>query len=614
MRILFLSLAFVFFHPNYSRAQKSSYWQQEVDYVMEVDVDVDTYQYKGIQKLTYTNNSPDVLKKVYYHLYFNAFQPNSEMDIRLQNIKDPDPRMMTNTGTLETPVLQSSISLLRPNEIGFLQINSLTQNKKLLRYTVDGTILEVFLDKPIQPGKKAVFEMEFLGQVPIQIRRSGRNNREGVALSMTQWYPKMAVYDLDGWHTQSYIGREFYGEWGDFDVTLHIDKKYVVGGTGVIQNPKEVGHGYEPKSSRLKKKKGNKLKWHFKAPNVHDFTWAADPYFLHDIISTSSGTKLHFFYKSTLKAPFLKNWKDLQPKTAALLEYYNKQIGVYPYPQYAVIQGGDGGMEYGMCTLVTGERSFGSLVGVVAHELAHSWFQFVLASNESRYPWMDEGFTTYISNKAEKVVLEKFSENPNKGSYDSYYQFVKYNISEPMTTHADYYRYNYVYGVSSYDKGALFLSQLEYIIGKECLEKTLKKYYSKFKFKHPTPRDFLRTAEEISGLSLDWYFNNWIETTNKIDYSVSVKKGNEIVLERIGSMHMPIDLFVSYEDGTEAYFYIPIVAMRGAKESGATLLKDWSWVAPQYRFSVQKKIQSVAIDPLEFMADVDQSNNRFPRK
>jgi hypothetical protein len=614
MRSLFLSFVIAVFFTQTTPAQKACYWQQQVDYMMEIDMNVDTYQYKGKQKLTYANHSPDVLKKVYYHLYFNAFQPNSEMDIRMQHIKDPDPRMMTNTGTSENPVLKSRISLLKPNERGFLKINSLTQNKKSLRYTIDGTILEVLLNKPIQPGKKAVFEMEFLGQVPQQIRRSGRNNREGVAFSMTQWYPKMAVYDFEGWHTQSYIGREFYGEWGNFDVTLYIDKKYVVGGTGVLQNPKEVGHGYQPKGSPLKNRKGNKLKWHFKAPNVHDFTWAADPEFLHDILSTDNGTELHFLYKSTLKDSFLKNWKELQPKTAALLEYYNKHIGNYPYPQYSVIQGGDGGMEYGMCTLITGERSFGSLVGVVAHELAHSWFQFVLASNESKYPWMDEGFTTYISNKAEDAVLEKFSKNPNKGSYESYYQFVKYNISEPMTTYADYYHYNYVYGVSSYDKGALFLNQLAYIMGKERLEKTLNKYYEDFKFKHPTPLDFIRTAEKVSGLSLDWYLNNWIETTHTIDYSVSVKKGNEIILERIGSMHMPIDLLVSYEDGTDAYFYIPIVAMRGVKDSKSILLKDWSWVAPKYRFSVQKKIQSVSIDPLEFMADIDKSNNSFSRK
>jgi aminopeptidase N len=271
-------------------------------------------------------------------------------------------------------------------------------------------------------------------------------------------------------------------------------------------------------------------------------------------------------------------------------------------------------MEYGMCTLITGERSFGSLVGVVAHELAHSWFQFVLATNESKYPWMDEGFATYISQKAEDKVLERFSENPNKASYDSYYKFVTYNISEPMTTHADHYRYNYAYGISSYDKGAIFLKQLAYVIGEEPLEKVLQKYYKDFKFKHPTPHDFLRTAEKISGISLDWYYNNWIETTHEIDYSVTVNGENEIVLDRIGSMHMPLDFVVSYDDGTKAYFYIPIVAMRGEKRTNAELLNDWSWVAPQYRFSVQKKIQSVAIDPLELMADIDKSNNRFPRK
>src|SRR5690606_7520530 len=149
------------------------------------------------------------------------------------------------------------------------------------------------------------------GQVPVQIRRSGRNSEEGVALSMTQWYPKLAEYDFEGWHANPYIGREFHGVWGNFDVTLKIDKNYVVGGTGYLQNPNEIGHGYE--TGTVKRPSGDKLSWHFVAPNVHDFTWAADPEYVHDTAQVPDGPLLHFFYKNndSIKA----NWKALQPKT-----------------------------------------------------------------------------------------------------------------------------------------------------------------------------------------------------------------------------------------------------------------------------------------------------------
>ena len=302
-----------------SFAQHSTYWQQHVDYTMDIDMDVEKFQFKGYQKLLYTNNSPDILNVVYYHLQLNAFQPGSDMDIRLQNIPDPDRRMVNNLGTKENPVYQSRIAELKPNEIGYQKVISLSQNGKKVDYEVIGTILKVVLNEPIKPGDKATFEMEFEAQVPLQIRRNGRNNREGVALSMAQWYPKLAEYDDEGWHISQYIAREFYGVWGNYDVTIHIDKNYVVGGTGYLQNPQEVGHGYEDKNIALKLPNSHKLTWHFKAPNVHDFSWAADPEYLHDMILGENGVELHFFYKNNPETN--ENWKKLQPKTAELLAY-----------------------------------------------------------------------------------------------------------------------------------------------------------------------------------------------------------------------------------------------------------------------------------------------------
>ncbi|MGB5244700.1 MAG: M1 family metallopeptidase [Lutimonas sp.] len=590
-----------------SFAQEGTYWQQHADYTMDIDMDVEKFQYKGYQKLLYTNNSPDILNVVYYHLQLNAFQPGSDMDIRLQHIPDPDRRMVNNLGTRENPVYQSRIAELKPNEMGYQRVISLTQNGKKVDYEVIGTILKVKLVESMRPGDKAKFEMEFDAQVPLQIRRNGRNNREGVALSMAQWYPKLAEYDDEGWHISQYIAREFYGVWGDYDVTIHIDKDYVVGGTGYLQNPQEVGHGYEDKNKALKLPNSDKLTWHFKAPNVHDFSWAADPAYVHDMILGENGVELHFFYKNNPETN--ENWKKLQPKTAELLAYYNKHLGEYPYKQYSVIQAGDGGMEYAMCTFITGGRNLGSLIGVTAHEFAHSWFQFLLATNELKHGWMDEGFTSYISSMAENEILDQKLENPNEGSYNGYYRLVASGVEQPQSLHADMFDYNFAYSNAAYSKGAVFLAQLAYIIGEENLAETLKKYYADFKFKHPKPNDIKRTAEKVSGLQLDWYLNLWTQTTSTIDYGIKDIQDKTIRLEKIGTMPMPLDILVTYSDGKKELYHIPLQEMMGHKPTNATILPSWSWVHPSYSFQTKKQVKSVEIDPENRMADIDKTNN-----
>lgn len=584
--------------PN-KTANNTGYWQQHVDYKMNVTMDVTNYQYTGTQQLVYTNNSPDVLTRVYYHLYFNAFQPGSEMDVRSQTIADPDSRVGDRIGKL------------KPDEIGFLNVTSLKQNGIILNYDVVGTVLQVQLHEPIKPGEKVTFDMVFNGQVPVQIRRSGRNSAEGVALSMTQWYPKLAEYDFEGWHADPYIGREFHGVWGDFDVTINIDKNYVVGGTGYLQNPNEIGHGYE--TGEVKKPKGDMLSWHFIAPKVHDFTWAADPEFIHDTMQVPDGPMLHFLYKKTLEAEYLENWKKLQPKTVELMEYFSEHIGKYPYKQYSVIQGGDGGMEYGMCTLITGKRKFGSLVGVTAHELAHAWFQFLLATNEARHYWMDEGFTSYISDYAMNAVMDGNEENPTTNAYRGYIYLATSGKEQPLTTHADRFEYNQAYGISAYSKGEVFMAQLGYVIGEDNLKATIKKYYNDFAFKHPTPIDFIRTAEKITDFELDWYLIDFAQTTNTIDYGVKAVSGNKVTLERIGLMPMPIDLTITYTDGTTEDYYIPLRMMRGKKPTTASTLSDWAWAYPTYTFEASKAIKSVQIDPKEWMADINKVNNKFEK-
>ena len=618
--VLITSMGFAQNNPN------PGCWQQHVDYKMDVNMDVKKFQYTGKQEIVYTNNSNDTLRKVYYHLFNNAFQPGSEMDARLQSISDPDKRMVRTFKKEGKDVKESKISTLKPNEIGYLNIANFKQDGAVATTKVVGTILEVTLAKAILPKQKTTLSLDFEGQVPLQIRRSGRLSEEGVALSMTQWYPKLCEYDFEGWQADPYIGREFHGVWGDFDVKITIDKNYTIGGTGYLQNKNEIGHGYEDAGVKvIHPKKTKTLTWHFVAPNVHDFAWGADNEYIHDILIGDNGVELHFFYKN--QKDNLENWKKMQPKTAALLTFFNEKIGPYPYKQYSVIQGGDGGMEYGMSTLITGNRSFGSLVGVTAHEMAHSWFQFVLATNETKHEWMDEGFTSYISDLAmDKVLPPKTPKNTFEDAYNNYIYLAKSGREQPLSTHSDRFDLNMAYGISAYSKGEVFLAQLGYIIGQENLDKTIKRYYHDFKFTHPTPNDFKRTAERVSGANLDWYLLDWTLTTNTIDYaikSVTENKNNTaVILERKGRMPMPLDIMVEYTDGSKEFFYIPQTMMRWEKpnpypEVKSTTLKDWGWAHPTFTFEINKPksdIKSIVIDPSELMADVNREDNSYSKK
>ena len=622
MKKIFL-LVFIGFGISKTTAQSKGYWQQHVDYKMEVTMDVKSYQYKGKQELVYTNNSSDTLHRVFYHLYNNAFQPGSEMDMRLQTIKDPDGRMVNKIKVGDKDVKESRISKLQPNEMGYLHVSNFKQDGENATAKEVETILEVTLAKPLLPGKSTTFTLDFEGQVPIQIRRSGRNNKEGIELSMAQWYPKMAEFDFEGWHADPYIAREFHGVWGNFDVKITIDKNYLLGGSGYLQNGNEIGYNYQDKGVLVSiPKKQKTLTWHFVAPNVHDFTWAADKNYIHDVVPTNFGTTLHFIYKNN--PAIIENWEKAESKTVQLMEYYNRIVGKYPYEQYSVIQGGDGGMEYAMCTLILGEGKLDGLVGVIAHEMGHSWFQHILASNESKHPWMDEGFTSFIEDLGVNEIAEKKVENPFISAIKSYIALANSGKEQPLSTHGDRYDENRSYSIASYSKGEVFLVQLQYLIGKENLMKTLQKYYTDFKFKHPTPNDIKRTAERVSGANLDWFLTDWTETLNTIDYGIkNVESATDgvqktgISLERIGRTPMPIDLLVEYTDGTKESFYIPLRMMSFVKENPnpevkRTVLKDWTWGNPNYFFEIEKpksSIKKITIDSNGLLADVKPDNN-----
>ena len=604
-----------------SAQAQDNHWQQQADYQMNVTMNVKNFQYKGVQKVTYINNSPDTLTTVFFHLYFNAFQPNSEMDANLQTLPDPDGRMATNVGTPQRPIYESRIAKLTPDEIGYLRVKKLTQDGVPATISHESTILKVTLPTPILPHSRTVLGLDFEGQVPVMIRRAGRNSPDGVALSMAQWYPKMVAYDHKGWHTTEYLGREFYGVWGNFDVKITLDKTYLVGASGVLQNPNEIGFGYEDKGVKVPTTKAATKTWHFIAERVHDFTWAADPQYVHDKHQLADGKIIHFIYKK-----YKDTWKQIQEPMLKVFDYYNQLVGKYPWPQYSFIQGGDGGMEYAMCTLMVGNEKYERLVGTAAHELAHAWFQHLLATDEAAYPWMDEGFTSYIEYLAEHQILKtKKTANPFESAYKGYFGLVKSGFQEPTITHSDRFATNYAYSVTAYYKGLLFLTQLDYLMGNEALQKTLKRYYNEYAFKNPTPNDFIRIAEKVSGMQLQWFLNEFMETDHTADYAISKVEGKgnktEVTLKRVGRLPLSIDLWVTDKAGNIRYVYVPL-RMNYAEKPNTypayprTVLPAWGWGNPTYTFTLDmplEDIKSITLDPENKSVDTDKENNSFSK-
>ncbi|MBL7874676.1 MAG: M1 family peptidase, partial [Cyclobacteriaceae bacterium] len=269
--------------------------------------------------------------------------------------------------------------------------------------------------------------------------------------------------------------------------------------------------------------------------------------------------------------------------------------------------------------LIMGEGSQAGLNGVMAHEVTHSWYQMVLASNESLYAWMDEGFTDFASEEAMNTIFNEPIDHAR--SYSSYFSLVESGLQEPASQHSDHFNTNRAYGTAAYSMGSVFLHQLKYIMGTDNFYRGIKLYYNTWKMRHPEPNDFLRVMEKTSNLQLHWYYRYWIQTTKRIDYGINLvaeKEGSTMIeLQRVGEFPMPVDLLVKYKDGSEELIYIPLNEMMGGKpkenSTKRTDLTPWPWVNPTYTFSLPTKvgkIESIEIDPSLRMADISRKNNK----
>ncbi len=573
-------------------------WQQSVSYDMEATLDTSLHQYHGVAKVNYKNNSPETLDKVFWHLFFNAFQPGSMMDVRSRTIEDPDRRV------------GSRIVELPEEEWGWIHMERVRAFGQDAEFEEDGTVLVVDLPKSLRPGKSVTFELAWTAQVPRQIRRSGWMNKEGVEYSMTQWYPRLCEFDHHGWHSNPYIGREFHGIWGDFEVTLDVPDGYVIAATGVKTSEKSVDGPLGTARTQST----------FEAQDVIDFAWAADPDFISESVAVDD-VELTLVHQADPEID--SNWTALAEYAAKAMTFINEDIGPYAYPKYTVAQGGDGGMEYPMITLITGERSLRSLVGVTVHEMAHSWFQAIVATNESLHEWMDEGFTSWAESRCMAHLFAdpmKPSENPHSWAYASYIRQHLSGNEEPLITHADHYKTNRAYGVGAYSKGEVLVEQLGAIVGPEVRDAAMRRYFKEWSFKHPGPHDFKRVVERESGLELDWYFQDMMHTTNAVDYQVSgVQVHNDsavIQLARSGDMAMPQDLTLTWEDETTTAVHIPLVMMRGHRMlvDGEILGADWPWVDPTYALTLPtggKRLKTVELNASGLVADVHPENDEI---
>ncbi len=417
-------------------------------------------------------------------------------------------------------------------------------------------------------------------------------------------------------HPTPYVGREFYGVWGDFTVNITIDKNYILGGTGYLQNANQVGYGYESPGTKVARPEGDKLTWKFYAPNVHDFMWAADPEYKHISKKVRDSLTIHVLYKTSNTTD--ADWQAMLANAERALPFIEKTFGPYPYKQYSFIHGGDGAMEYPMATLLINQGSW-------LHEWMHSWYYGMLGTNESLYPWMDEGFTDYAGGRV-RAFLENNPAWPYTNSYANYFNLVKSGKEEPLSTHADHYNTNFAYGASAYSKGTVFMEQLGYITGAPVRDKILLEYYREWRFKHPNASDFIRLAEKVSDMKLDWYKEYFIYSTKTIDYGVDSlwEEGGKtkVRIRRLGLMPMPVDLQLTFKDGSRELHYVPLNLMYGEKPvEDATIPRKvyeaWKWTNDTYVVQSDRKltdITTVEIDPSQRMADLDRRNNKLELK
>lgn len=624
-------------NPNYWKNSKPfpGYWQQDVHYRIKAKIDDETDIITGSEQLTYWNNSPDTLHQVFFHLYQNAFQPGSYYHKLLKN-NNKKPRF----GKYEQQGLGTTIQKFKING-------------RSTQYEIENTILQAKLSQPLMPGESLEFSIEFKtyfdggGSIRRRMKifqHHGYKHYDGV-----HWYPRISVYDRKfKWTTDQHMGREFYGDFGTYDVELTFPVHYVVGATGYLQNRREVlprelrkklditnfaNKPFGEKPSVIIPATDNTKTWKFHAENVHDFAFTADPtYRIGE--KTWNGVRCIALVQEQ-KATY---WQNIPNYTANVVKTYSQDYGKYVYPKIIVADARDG-MEYPMLTLCGGTGPGNH--SLIAHEVGHNWFFGMLGNNESYRASMDEGFTQFITSWAldriegkyfyaprprniyEKWFIDTLT-NKERGVFKGYLDdALKNKDRPPLNTHSDDFNGALHHGGGYrqvYYKMATMLYNLRYVLGEELFLNAMQHYVSKWKIKHPYFEDFKEAIMDYANTDLNWFFDQWFTTSKSIDYAVKkVKKGKEdntylITFERLGEMQMPLKFTVTTRAGKKKDFLVPNNFF--VKSTGATVLPRWiGWgnkLNPDYtaKIKIEGKIRNVVIDPDHILADEYQINNR----
>ena len=620
-------------NPNYwkNKLPFPGYWQQDVHYTIKAKIDETTDIITAEEELVYTNNSPDQLSVVYFHLYQEAFQPESYYDkLNKANHHTPD------YGPYEKQGLGTEVDFI-------------TANNTELKTEQDNTILKVYLDKPLTPGQTIIFQIKFktyfdnsngVGRRFKKFDVDGKTHYDGV-----HWYPRIVVYDRKfGWCTDQHLGKEFYGDFGCYDVELEFSGNYIVEATGNLINRDEVLPADLRAKLDIKNFKEQKASiseiipynpaqrkiWKYHAENVHDFAFTADPTYR---IGEATWNGISII--SMAREENAWSWQNAAEYTAKVIETYSRDFGMYVYHKMVVADAEDG-MEYPMITLDSGSDP--GYRGLLAHEVGHNWFFGQVGNNETYRAALDEGFTQFLTAWAlEHIDGDTIVENPSNNWYERMFEeprlvretsvYTRYIIDAAkgndafLNTHSDDFESALGHGGGYrqvYYKTATMLYNLQYVLGDDLFLDAMKNYFNEWKIAHPYFEDFRNSIIRYTKSDLNWFFDQWMETKKSIDYSVvNAKFGNTenqylIKFKRKGEMQMPIDFVVIGENDSIYKFHIPNTWF--VKKTDASILPKWTgWGKLNEEYTavviIPVQIKDVIIDPSKRLADVNQLNN-----
>jgi len=621
-------------NPHYwkNKSPILGYWQQDTYYKIQASLDDQTDIITGEEELTYFNNSPDTLTYVYFHLYENAFQPESYTEdlYRGNGIK-------VKYGKYE--------SQKKGTEVISISINSET-----LKTELDNTILKVWLKRPLLPNVsvkiKISFKTYFDKGETIRRRMKFYKNFGSKHYDGVHWYPRIAVYDQKlGWDTDQHLTREFYGDYGVYDVEITLPSHYILDATGIMTNEQEMlpadlrqkldianfknkPWGSEP--SIILKADGTVKTWKFHSENTHDFAFTTSPNYR---IGETNWNGIRVI--ALCEEQHCSGWQNASAFAAKVIEFYSKNIGMYAYPKMIVADAQDG-MEYPMLTLDGGrDPDYRSLL---AHEIGHNWFFGMVGSNETYRALLDEGFTQFIDSwclrsiDGENLVhyqyksnyVTKFNQEDkviNSEVYNSYIRSAANGDETIIDQHSDHFNGAIRHGggySNVYSKTATMLYNLQYVLGDSLFNAAFSHYFNQWKFCHPYVEDFRNSIIQFTNVDLNWFFDQWLTQGQTIDYSVkAVKKADSVntylvKFERHGRMQMPIDFTIISKDGKKYNYYIPNTWYE--KKTNATILPRWiGWdkIRPSYtaKVVIEHGIANVLIDTTHRLADVNMLNN-----